>query len=362
MNHKKNCETDLCTRRGKVGGQAVLEGVMMRAGTECATACRTPEGEIALDKRQFVSVRKKHKALNIPVFRGVVNFVEMLKLSFSTLTVSAKMMGVDEEAQEGPIEKWMKKRLGVGLFDVLMVIATVLGVFLSLFLFLFLPTLCADGITYLIGRDYPVLRALIEGVMKILIFILYIVLVSLSKDIRRTFEYHGAEHKTIACFEAGEELTPANAKKHTRFHPRCGTSFMFVMILLGIFAGVFVRLIAPSIPKLAYTGVRLLLLPFIMGIGFEFIMFAGRHDNAITRALSAPGLWMQRLTTKEPDEAQLEIAIIATKAALPEDFPDFDAEPYVQVARRIEAAASPSAAENDAPSQPPADDRSKDSL
>ena len=142
-------------------------------------------------------------------------------------------------------------------------------------------------------------------------------------DIRRTFMYHGAEHKSIACFESGAELTPENAKNYTRFHPRCGTSFMFVMILLGIFAGMFVNNIFNGLPRIALTGIRLLILPLIMGLGYEFIMLAGKHDNFLTRALSAPGLWVQRLTTKEPTEDMLEVAIISIKCALREDFPEF---------------------------------------
>jgi hypothetical protein len=142
-------------------------------------------------------------------------------------------------------------------------------------------------------------------------------------DIKRTFMYHGAEHKSIACFESGAELTPENAKKYTRFHPRCGTSFMFFMILLGIFAGLFVKILIPGLDPFAYTGIRLLILPLVMGLGYEVIMFSGKHDNLFTRALSAPGLWVQRITTKEPTEDMLEVAIISIKCALRDEFPEF---------------------------------------
>ncbi len=334
MAKKEETNETLCTRRNRVGGQAVLEGIMMRAGNECATACRKSDGSIAVDRRTFVSVRKKHKALNIPILRGIINFVEMLILSFRILTLSAEMMGIDEDVEEGRFEKWMKKHLGIGVFDVLMVVASILGVALCLFLFMYLPTLAAKGISYLTGIHHAAFRALIEGVMKILIFISYIILVSLMKDIRRTFEYHGAEHKTIACFESGEELTPENARRHSRFHPRCGTSFMFVMILLGIFAGFFVRMALPHVPNIVYVLIRLLILPLVVGLGYEFIMFAGKHENVFTRTLSAPGLWMQRLTTKEPDDSQLEVAIVATKCALPEEFPDFNPAPYLENAKK----------------------------
>lgn len=322
----KNKET--CSRLNRVGGQAVLEGIMMKAGDNCCTACRLENGEVAVNDRKFVSVRKKHKWLNIPILRGVINFIEMMMLSYSTLTVSAEMLGIDEEAEETKAEKWMKKHLGIKLFDVLMVIALILGVALCLGLFIYLPTLAVSGVASLFGiEELGIWRAVPEGFLKIAIFILYIYLVSLMPDIRRTFEYHGAEHKSIACFEAGVELTPENAKKYTRFHPRCGTSFLFVMLFIGIIVSLF---IPASLNNILRSVIKLLLVPVIVGLGYEFILFAGKHPNALTRILSAPGLWMQRLTTREPDEKQLEVAIIAMKCALPEEFPDFDRDAYIK--------------------------------
>ena len=322
----KNKES--CSRLNRVGGQAVLEGIMMKAGDNCCTACRLENGEVAVNDRKFVSVRKKHKWLNIPILRGVINFIEMMMLSYSTLTVSAEMLGIDEEAEETKAEKWMKKHLGIKLFDVLMVIALILGVALCLGLFIYLPTLAVSGVASLFGiEELGIWRAVPEGFLKIAIFILYIYLVSLMPDIRRTFEYHGAEHKSIACFEAGVELTPENAKKYTRFHPRCGTSFLFVMLFIGIIVSLF---IPASLNNILRSVIKLLLVPVIVGLGYEFILFAGKHPNALTRILSAPGLWMQRLTTREPDEKQLEVAIIAMKCALPEEFPDFDRDAYIR--------------------------------
>ena len=322
----KNKES--CSRLNRVGGQAVLEGIMMKAGDNCCTACRLENGEVAVNDRKFVSVRKKHKWLNIPILRGVINFIEMMMLSYSTLTVSAEMLGIDEEAEETKAEKWMKKHLGIKLFDVLMVIALILGVALCLGLFIYLPTLAVSGVASLFGiEELGIWRAVPEGFLKIAIFILYIYLVSLMPDIRRTFEYHGAEHKSIACFEAGVELTPENAKKYTRFHPRCGTSFLFVMLFIGIIVSLF---IPASLNNILRSVIKLLLVPVIVGLGYEFILFAGKHPNALTRILSAPGLWMQRLTTREPDEKQLEVAIIAMKCALPEEFPDFDRDAYIK--------------------------------
>lgn len=327
MKDKSNCRKDSC-RLAKVGGQAVLEGVMMKAGSRTVTSCRKEDGSIVVTDGEFVSVRKKHKFLNIPILRGVVNFIESLVLSVKTLNISAEAMGLEEE--EGKAEKWMKKHLGIGVTDIIMVIATVLGLALSLFLFMFLPTWIADGLNRLSvnsfgwGEINENIIAVIEGVLKVAIFIIYLLLVSLMPDIRRTFQYHGAEHKSIACFEAGDELTPENAMKHKRFHPRCGTSFMFLMILIGIFMGMFVRnILPPDQPSIVYTAVKLLLLPLTMGIGYEILMLAGKHDNLLTRIISAPGLWVQRITTKEPDESQLEIAITSIKCALRDEFPEF---------------------------------------
>ena len=308
-------------RLGKVGGQAVLEGVMMKAGNRTVTSCRKSDGDIVVNDDNFVSVRKKHKILNIPILRGVINFVEMMALSIKTLNASAEALGIEEE--EGKFEKWLKKHFGVGIVDVIMVIGVVLGLALSLFLFMFLPIFIADFINKLAGGNLGAWQKVIEGVLKAAIFVTYLWLVSLMPDIKRTFMYHGAEHKTIACFEAGEELTPENAMRHTRFHPRCGTSFMFFMILLGIVAGLIINYLIPGLNKWAYTGIRLLVLPLVMGIGYEFIMFAGKHDNIFTRTLSAPGLWVQRLTTKEPTSDMLEVAICSTKCALRDEFPEF---------------------------------------
>ncbi|MBP5610953.1 MAG: DUF1385 domain-containing protein [Clostridia bacterium] len=308
----KNC------RLNQVGGQAVLEGVMMKAGTRTATACRRASGEIVVAPKEFVSARKKHKILNIPILRGIVNFVEMMILSMSTLTLSAEVAASDED--DAPSKS---------AFAAVSVVATVFGVLLAVVLFLYLPKLAVAGIERLFSVSLGVWGAVFEGFIKIAFFLLYLFLVSLMPDIKRTFEYHGAEHKSIACYEAGDELTPANAKKHTRFHPRCGTSFLFVMLALGIIIGVVLRVVLPASVignHLLYTAIRLLVLPLVVGIGFEYIMFAGKHDNIVTRILSAPGLWFQRITTREPDESQLEVAITALMYAHIDAFPDYDRE------------------------------------
>lgn len=358
-------EQSRACRLNKVGGQAVIEGVMMKNGQEVALAVRKEDGTIEIDKSKFVALKTNHKWLNIPILRGIVGFFESMILSFKTLSKSTDMLGLDEEEEKAKAEKLAKKeakrrqklakkgiveeekskdvseneekagdvdkkeeKKGSGATTVIvMVFSLIMGLGLALFLFSALPTLVTEFICkiFQIDKDGNMryLLAGVEGLIKILIFIIYLASVTLMKDIRRTFQYHGAEHKSIACFESGMELTPENARKCTRFHPRCGTSFMFVMILLGVILGML-------IPQWGWARIviKIALMPVIMGVGYEFIMFAGKHENWFTRALSAPGLWMQRITTKEPDDNQLAIAICAIKASMPEEFPDFDPSEY----------------------------------
>ncbi len=325
---KKNCDKNNSCRLNRVGGQAVLEGVMMKAGERTVTTCRKEDGTLTVTDDSFKSVRKKYKILNLPILRGVINFVEMMILSVKTLGSSAEAMGLDEdEGEPSRFEKFLADKLGVSLTDVVMVVSVVLGLALSVFLFLFLPIWAVAGINALLGiwglNMGEILSSVVEGLMKVGIFISYLALVSLMPDIKRTFMYHGAEHKSIACFEAGDELTPEAAMRHRRFHPRCGTSFMFFMILLGIFAGILIKTLIPGLDTWLYTLIRLLILPLLMGIGYEVILLAGKHDNIVTRAISAPGLWVQRITTKEPTLDMLEVAIVSIKCALRDDFPEF---------------------------------------
>ena len=318
-------------RLGKVGGQAVMEGVMMRSGENVSTSVLQEDKTITIVNDKFVSVRKKHKILNIPILRGIINMVEMLALSYKTLSVSADaFVGDAFEEEPTKFEKWIEKHFGKKILDVIMVIAMVLGMVLGVGMFVLLPSAAVKGIDYLAGGVLSAynLFALCEGVIRIAIFVGYIYLVSLMSYIRRTFEFHGAEHKSIACYEAGEELTPENAKKHTRFHPRCGTSFMFVIMILSIFIFTAARMLFSALAEnlMLYWASKLLLVPLVIGVGFEFIMFAGKHDNLFVRILSAPGLWMQRITTREPDLEQLGVAIAAIKAAMPDEFPPEETE------------------------------------
>lgn len=317
MKKEQNC------RLGKVGGQAVLEGVMMKSGDNVALAVRKEDGTIELKNSTHTSLRKKYKICNFPIIRGCVNMVETLIMSMGTLEDSANMLGIDETEDETKFEKWLRKTFGDKLMNVIMGIGMVLGVILSVLLFIGLPTLATEGLQYLCrtfgGFELPdfVLTS-ISGVLKIVIFVGYILLVSLMKDIRRTFEYHGAEHKSIACYEAGEELTAENAKKFSRFHPRCGTSFIIVVLLISIILTLFINW---DWNPLLVMLVKIAMMIPIIGISFEFLIWAGKHPNPVTNFLSAPGLWMQRATTKEPDLQQLEVAIAALKAAMPDEFP-----------------------------------------
>lgn len=317
MSKNKTCY--IPERRGKVGGQAVLEGVMMKSGDNVALTVRKDDGTMETKNSTFVSAKTKYKICNFPIIRGVVGFIESLMLSFSTLNDSAEMLGIDEELHEPKKKNEDGTEKKSNTLDILMGVAMVLGVALAVFLFMFLPTFFTKIIVHFTG-NLGIWQNVIEGVIKIGIFVAYMLLVSLMKDIRRTFEYHGAEHKSIFCYEAGKELTVENVREQSRFHPRCGTSFMFVMLGISIISGLFITWENTLLRVL----LKVLILPLVMGVGYEFLMYAGKHDNALVRILSAPGLWMQRITTREPDDSQIECAIASLKAAMPEEFPPED--------------------------------------
>lgn len=310
--------TKIKERLSIVGGQAVIEGVMMKHKSSCGLAVRMENGEIKPEEYSYTSIKERIKWLGWPIIRGVVNFVESMILSFKTLTKSAEAFGLEEE-EPGKFEKWLERTFGKSIMDVIMVVATILALVLAVGLFMLLPTFLTKLLNNAVG-DLGWWRNLIEGLIKIAIFLGYMWAVSFMKDIRRTFEYHGAEHKSIACFEAGELLTPENVKKHSRFHPRCGTSFIFIVLIVSI--------LVYSLPFITWEIVwlrvltKLIFLPVIVGICYEFLMYAGKHDNLFVRICSAPGLWVQRITTKEPDLEQIAVAIAAMKLALPDEYAD----------------------------------------
>lgn len=305
-----------------VGGQALIEGIMMMGPKGAAVSVRCPDGKIDTEIVEVKHFKDKFKPLGWPMVRGIVNYVESMMFGYKCLMMSAEKSGLEdlEESDENQskLDKWLSEHLSKGVMNVLTAVASVLGVALAFLLFFYLPSLIVDGINHLSGDRLTDLRALFEGIIRMAIFVVYIALVSLMKDIRRTFMYHGAEHKTIFCYESGLPLTVENVKKQSRFHPRCGTSFIFVIIIISVVISSAVSVIAPELrnERLVWMAVKLLILPFVTGISYEFIKYAGKHDNLFVKICAAPGLWMQRLTTKEPDEAMIEVAIEALNCSL----------------------------------------------
>ena len=304
-----------------VGGQALMEGIMMKGPEGTAMSLRLPDGTIETSMRDFVSVRKKYKFFNIPVLRGIVSFIESMIFGYKLLMESAEKTSVDfeEEENESKLDKWITEHFGPKMMAVIGAVSAVLGIGLAFLLFMWLPSFVFDLVNdNLANGSILGLRAIFEGLIRVVIFIVYMVLVARMKEIRRVYMYHGAEHKTIFCFEHGRELTVENIKKEKRFHPRCGTSFIFVTILLSIIVSSVVSVVFPELTqtRALWILVKILITPLIMGIGFEFIQLAGKYPNKFTQLLSAPGLLMQRITTAEPDDAIIEVAIEAMNAAL----------------------------------------------
>ncbi len=304
-----------------VGGQALMEGIMMKGPEGTAMSLRLPDGSIETTMKDFVSVRKKHKILNIPLLRGVVSFVESMIFGYKLLMESAEKTSLDMEdgANESKLDKWISDHFGPKMMAVIGFISAVLGIGLAFFLFMWLPSFAFDFVNdKLAGGVLLSWRAVFEGLIRVVIFVVYMYAVSKMKEIHRVYMYHGAEHKTIFCFEHGKELTVDNVRNEKRCHPRCGTSFIFVTILLSIIVSSIIAVSFPALTekRIIWVAVKLLMMPLIMGIGFEFIQLAGKYPNKLTKLLSAPGLLMQRITTAEPDDAIIEVAIEAMKAAL----------------------------------------------
>ena len=386
--------------KSKIGGQALIEGVMMKGAFRGAMACRLPNGEIDLETWDLPAnfetdpktgkqrvVRKWYN--RIPLLRGCVNFVMSLVDGYRCMMKSAEKQ-FDEEVDDfcawkkhekidrlpeneqfekfaawypderekaekekakedksyqpagrpdaetvakrwdylqkasehydyeepSKFEQWLEDKLGDKIMGAVMVLAMILGVGIAIGLFMYLPKLVVSWIKPLTNNQ--IIKSCAEGLVKIILFVLYMWLTGKGKSIRRTYEYHGAEHKTIACFEAALPLTVENVKKQSRFHPRCGTSFIFLVLLISIFFGCF----NPYTEVLPRVLFGFALLPLIMGVSYELIRLAGRYDNVCTRILSAPGLWMQRITTREPDASQIECAIAAMEPCIPEHMED----------------------------------------
>lgn len=364
-NENQDCE-NTCQKRKKtsIGGQALIEGIMMRGPQKAAMAVRNPKGEIVLEEVKNQGVNRP-KICRLPIIRGVFGYIDSMVMGYRCLMRSAEIAGLEDVIEESPRKKKKREaeeaaetvvsekpteekaeetsekpseeegKLPAWVMTFTMVVSVLLGVGIAVGLFAFLPTFLFG----LLAKSFPAIentgsmalnslcKSVFEGILKILILVGYMALISLEKDIKRTFMFHGAEHKTIFCYEAGEELTVENVRKQRRFHPRCGTSFLILMLLVSIFTSFFIDPISILIsgavlPTVLRVLVKLLLIPLIVGFGYELIKFAGRHDNLFTKIISAPGMWLQHITVFEPTDDMIECAIAAVKEVIPGDESD----------------------------------------
>lgn len=299
-------------------------------GPKRTTVCvRTAPDKIYSEDISINTIPSKCKLFKLPFLRGIAGLIDSMRLSYKALMLSADKAIESTEIEEEPskFEKWLDDKFGDKLVKVMMVIASILGVALAVGLFFFVPSFLFDLSANVVpafkgdGGNAVFWKSVFEGVLKIILFLLYIIVCSQMTEMKRVFMYHGSEHKTIFCYENEEELTVENVKKQSRFHPRCGTSFMVLMLIVGILVGLFVP-VAPFGIGFLRPVFKILLLPVSCGIGYELIKICGKHDNAATRIIAAPGLWAQRITTKEPDDTMIEVAIEAIKAVIPEDGSD----------------------------------------
>ncbi len=313
-----------------IGGQAVMEGVMMRGPHKTAVAVRKPDGEIAI-KIDENGTKTRKGILKLPVIRGCVSFIDSLVIGMKALMYSAEFVDLegDEDEEPSKFDKWLEDKLGDKIKDVVIYFAVFIAVIFSVGLFILLPSALSGAVEAIPQlkqfTSTQAFTSVFEGVLRMVIFLGYMALISQMKDIKRLFEYHGAEHKTIACYESGEELTVENIRKYTRFHPRCGTSFLLFVMIISIIIFAFLPRFDGYIKIAAILlrmGTRLLCLPIVAGISFEVIKLAGRSKNKCVTILSKPGLWLQKLTTREPDDSQISVAIEAMKPCIPENQED----------------------------------------
>ena len=292
--------------KSKIGGQALIEGIMMLGVNKGAMACRLPDGTIDVEEWEERNGKNAPLYKRIPFVRGGFNFISSMAKGYKYLMKSADKQIPEEEKKD-------QTKAESAVMDLVMIVGMVIGVDVALGIFMFLPKILVGLIKPV--EDMRILRSFLEGIVKIILFVGYMALTGLMKDIRRTYEYHGAEHKTIACHEARLPLTVENIRKQPRFHKRCGTSFIFIVLIVSIL----VMCVIPFTVTWKRIVAGLVLLPFVVGISYEFIRLAGNHDNAFTRILSAPGLALQKITTREPDDSQIEVAIAAMKPCIPDN-------------------------------------------
>lgn len=299
--------------RTSIGGQALIEGILMRGPKKQAIVCRTADGLVEkVDELRLI--KDRYPILGVPFIRGCVTFLDSMVKGMQALTYSADLIPVEEQGEPDKLDKWIESHFSEEKAKKLIIgAAVVLGVLLSLFLFIFLPAFVVGLFKGLSGHYF--VRNISEGVVRIIILLCYMKLCTLSPDVKRLFRYHGAEHKTIFCYEHGKELTVDNVRPESRFHPRCGTSFLLVVVVVSILVNSVVRVDNTFVRM----GCHLLLLPIVVGISYEINRWCGKHDNALSAALSAPGKWLQRITTSEPDDGMIECAIRALQLVIPEE-------------------------------------------
>ena len=315
-------ERQSCAFRTSIGGQALIEGIMMRGPEKQAIVVRDPEGNLVEKVEDLKFIKDRYPILGVPLIRGTVNFLAAMVNGVKALMYSADFYPEEEVSQPSKFELWLEKHLGSKkLESAIVTLAVMMGVGLSVFLFMILPTFLTGGILHFFP-GFPLWgRNLVEGILKIAIFLLYLIVCSKQKDIYRVFQYHGAEHKTIFCYEAGLPLTVENVRVQPRHHPRCGTSFLFVVIFVSIlFSGV-VFGIWPITNVWLRSLVHLALLPLVVGVTYEFNRWVGRHvhEGGLAKFLTAPGMWMQNFTTNEPDDGMIECAIRSLELVLPSE-------------------------------------------
>ena len=302
-----------CGFRTSIGGQALIEGILMRGPKKQAIVCRTEDGLVEkVDELEFI--KDKHPILGWPFIRGCVTFLDSMIKGMQALTYSASLVPIEEQGEPDKLDKWIEDHFPEDKAQKLIIgLAVVLGIALSVFLFIFLPAFVV-GIIKPLKQTY-IIRNLSEGVIRIIILLGYMRLCCCISDVKRLFSYHGAEHKTIFCYEHGLPLTVENVRKESRFHPRCGTSFLLVVIVVSVLVNSVVRVDN----TFARIGCHLLLLPVVVGISYEINRWCGRHDNRLSAILSAPGKWLQKITTNEPDDSMIECAIRSLELVIPEE-------------------------------------------
>ena len=291
-----------------IGGQAVIEGIMMQNGENYAVAVRKPDGEIEVKKDTYRSVTKKYPFLGIPFIRGVFKFADSMIVGMRALTWSCSFFEDDEDAKESRFEQWLDKVFGEKLEGILMTVVMIFSFIMAIGIFMLLPMFISNICKKVIPSH--TVMAILEGFIRIAIFVIYIKMVSRMEDIKRTFMYHGSEHKCINCIEHGLELNVANVRASSKEHKRCGTSFLLIVMLISIVFFLFIRVDS----RILQLVLRLLLIPVIAGVSYEFIRLAGRYDNWLVNILSKPGLWMQKMTTREPDDEMIEVGIASVEA------------------------------------------------